>query len=345
MTILSSRINLSPRINLPSRMTLKKITLLTAAFCTCGSIASAQKPRVVIATGGIGGVYYYYGTVLAEILSKHAGVDATAIQTAAAVDNVLLITEKTDPTRNTYYCGLVLPETGLLAYTGQLDRFKGKPATKLRTLWAAYPNYLHIVSTKGKANVLQNLVNKRISLGAPGSGTEVEAKLTLQIAGLKESQFARVERLGANESAQALGDGTIDAFFWSGGVPTGSISELSQTLGRKGQQIDFISVPANSTVASAFNKQFPGLTEIKPLDKKIYNSARTVGTLTFWNTFSCSSDMPEALATNITKATFEHLNELKATVKPAQDTTLANALRMINGKVPYHTGAIKYFKK
>lgn len=316
------------------------LVLLSAA-----TFASAQKPRVVIATGGIGGVYYYYGTVVAELLSKYGGVDATAIQTAASVDNVLLITEKTDPQRNTYYCGLVLPETGLLAYTGQLERFKGKPATSLRTLFATYPNYLHIVTTKGTANVVQNLAGKRISLGAPGSGTEVEANLVLQAAKMSTSRFAKVERLGANESAQALADGTIDAFFWSGGLPTGSIAELAQTLARKGKQIDFIAVPDKGLVDKAFERAFPGIADVKPLNKSVYNSARTVETLAFWNTFSCSSQMPADLAFNITKAVFDHLPELIAAVPSAKETTRVNALRLQKGKVPYHEGALKFLKK
>ena len=74
------------------------------------SVAAEKPPKIVITTGGIGGVYYYYGTTVAEILTKNAGVDATAIQTAASVDNLLLIQRRTDPTKDTYYLGLVLTD-------------------------------------------------------------------------------------------------------------------------------------------------------------------------------------------------------------------------------------------
>lgn len=324
-----------------------KALKITAALVllAAGTAAHAQqKPRVVIATGGIGGVYYYYGTVLAEILNKKANVNATAIQTAASIDNILLINERSDPKANTYYCGMVLPESAFLAYTGQHDRFKAKPATNIRTLFATYPNYLHIVTTKGTANVLQNLQGKRVSLGAPGSGTEVEANLVLQAAKMDPKKFAKVERLGASESAQALSEGTIDAFFWSGGLPTGSIAELAHTLARKGKQIDFITVPAGSTVARAFDKAFPSLAEVRPLSKDVYDSARNVSALAFWNAFMCSADMPAELAEAITKATFESLPELTAAVKPASDTTLKNAMLLSKSKVPYHEGALKYLK-
>ncbi|AFZ68675.1 TAXI family TRAP transporter solute-binding subunit [Deinococcus peraridilitoris] len=323
-----------------------RIAHVTAALVllSATTFAAAQKPRVVIATGGIGGVYYYYGTVLAELFSKHAGVEATAIQTAASIDNILLITERTNPRNNTYYCGLVLPESAHLAYTGEHERFKAKPATSLRTLFATYPNYLHIVTTKGTGNVLQNLEGKRISLGAPGSGTEIEAQLVLQAAKMDPKKFSKVERLGANESAQALADGTIDAFFWSGGLPTGSIAELSHTLARKGKQIDFVAIPKGSSVATAFDKAFPSLASVQTLDKKVYNSARTVSTLAFWNAFACSADMPKEVAEALTKTTFENLPTLTAAVKSASDTTLANAMKLGKSKVPYHEGALNYLR-
>ena len=100
---------------------------------------------VIIATGGTGGVYYYYGGVIAGILKNYTNIDATSIQTAASIDNLLLIRDKTDPKRGIYYCATTLPESAYLAYTGQHEKFKDKPAP-IAILWAMYPNYLHIVT-------------------------------------------------------------------------------------------------------------------------------------------------------------------------------------------------------
>ena len=114
--------------------------------------AAEEKPKIMITTGGIGGVYYYYGTTVAEILTKNAAVEATAIQTAASVDNLLLIQRRTDPGKNTYYLGMVLPDSAYLAYTGKIDRFKDKPAKEIRVMWAMYPNILHIIAAPGQAS-------------------------------------------------------------------------------------------------------------------------------------------------------------------------------------------------
>jgi TRAP transporter TAXI family solute receptor len=182
---------------------MKRVLLALLALF---GLALAQKPKVVVATGGVGGVYFYYGTALAEIWNKAGVAEAQAIQTAASIDNLLLLENRTGG--GTYYCATVLPDSAYLAYTGGHERFKEKPARSVRILFAMYPNYLHVVTREGAGiRVLQDLKGKRVSTGAPGSGTEVEALLVLQAAGLSPKDFAKQERLGAQESANALAEG------------------------------------------------------------------------------------------------------------------------------------------
>ena len=178
------------------------------------------KWSIVITTGGVGGVYFYYGGTVAGIISNFTDIEATSIQTAASIDNLVLIRDKTDLSKGIVYCGLVLPDSAYLAYTGQHERFKDNPAP-IAILWAMYPNYLHVVTTTDSGiKSLLDLKGKRVSTGAPGSGTEVEALLILKLVGIDPVRdFAKWERLGAAESAKALRDGTIDAYFWSGGLP------------------------------------------------------------------------------------------------------------------------------
>lgn len=177
------------------------------ALLALWGLAVAQKPRVVIATGGVGGVYFYYGTTLAEIWNKAGVAEAQAIQTAASIDNLLLLENRTGG--GTYYCGTVLPDSAYLAYTGQHDRFKERPAKSARILFAMYPNFLHIVTREGAGiRVVQDLKGKRVSTGAPGSGTEVEALLVLEAAGLSPKDFAKQERLGPRRAPTPWPRGT-----------------------------------------------------------------------------------------------------------------------------------------
>ncbi len=308
------------------------------------SLGLAQKPRVVIATGGVGGVYFYYGTTLAEIWNKAGVAEAQAIQTAASIDNLLLLENRTGG--GTYYCATVLPDSAYLAYTGSHERFKDKPARSVRILFAMYPNFLHVATREGTGiRVLQDLKGKRVSTGAPGSGTEVEALLVLQAAGISPKDFAKQERLGAQESANALAEGTIDAFFWSGGLPTGAITELAAALARKGQRLYLVPIDPRSTVAQTFQKRFPGLAGTGVIPKEVYGTRADTPTLTFWNLFVCPQSLPEEAAYALTKATFENLPALRQAVAAAKDTTLENAVRFVGGTIPYHEGALRYFRE
>ncbi|WP_243030681.1 TAXI family TRAP transporter solute-binding subunit [Thermus altitudinis] len=320
---------------------MKRILLVLLALA---GLALAQKPKVVVATGGVGGVYFYYGTTLAEIWNKAGVAEAQAIQTAASIDNLLLLENRTGG--GTYYCATVLPDSAYLAYTGQHDRFKDKPAKNVRILFAMYPNFLHIVTREGTGiRVVQDLKGKRVSTGAPGSGTEVEALLVLQAAGLSPKDFAKQERLGAQESANALSEGNIDAFFWSGGLPTGAITELAASLARKGQRIHLVPLDPKSTVVQTFQKRFPGLAGPGLIPKAIYGTRADTPTLTFWNLFVCPQSLPEEAAYALTKATFENLATLRQAVAAARDTSLENAVRFVGGTIPYHEGALRYFRE
>nr|WP_234554770.1 TAXI family TRAP transporter solute-binding subunit [Thermus caliditerrae] len=82
-------------------------------------MALAQKHQVLIGTGGVGGVYFYYGTAVAEILNKAGVVQAQAMQSGGSIENLMLLRDRTDPARGVYYCGTVLPDAALMAYQGE----------------------------------------------------------------------------------------------------------------------------------------------------------------------------------------------------------------------------------
>jgi len=326
---------------------MKKITCIVLAMIlglATLAVSAEEKPRILVTTGGIGGVYYYYGTTVAEILTKNAGVEATAIQTAASVDNVLLIQRRTIPAKNTYYLGTVLPDSAYLAYNGKLDRFKDKPAKEIRIMWAMYPNYLHLVAVSGSGiKTVADLKGKRVSTGAPGSGTEVEAFMVLDAAGLKTSDLSKQERLGASESSEAMSQGTLDAYFWSGGLPTASVTELATSLARKGSKIDLVDIP--SDLIKKLLQKYPGVMEAGVIPKEVYRTDKDNQTLAFWNLFLGSKELPEKYSYSITKAVFEHLAQLHAAVKAAKDTTPANAVKFVHGAIPYDPGSLRYFKE
>ena len=241
---------------------MKKLGLMVLVLMSAMvANAYAQSQKVVIATGGIGGVYYYYGTQVSEILNKNGVAAATAIQTAASVDNMMLIRDKTNPAKNTYFFATALPDTVYFTVKGKHEKFAAKPV-KADILWMMYPNYLQIVTTdKSGISKLSDLNGKRVSTGAPGSGTEFTALNLLKAANIDPKKFQKWEKLGAKESDEALTNGTIDVFFWSGGIPTGSIVELTNTLERKGMKLVLVPLPETDPGVVNFNKEFSGLSD------------------------------------------------------------------------------------
>lgn len=317
--------------------------LALAAFGWGGAAAATQ---VVIGTGGTGGVYFYYGTQVAQLASKDAGVNATAIQTAASVDNMLLLRDRTNAKRGTYYCGTVLPDTALMAFEGKLDKFVGKPAPA-RILFVMYPNLLQIVTTADSGiKDLKDLAGKRVSTGAPSSGTEYSTLNFLKAAGVNPDTFSKWAKLGAGESADGLSNGTLDAYFWSGGIPTGSITELGTTLKRKGKQIALVSLDPKGKSIEDFEKEFPGLGSPMTIPAKVYGTEGDVHTFGFWNELVCPASLPDDVAYGVTKAVFTHLDELRQSVKAAHDTTVENNVEFMGkSKIPFHEGALRYFKE
>jgi len=197
------------------------LVAVVAAALALGGCGQGDGQRLSIATGGSGGVYFVYGGGLAEQIGEHLdGYRATAEVTSASVDNMYLIADgKSD-------LAFALADTAADAVNGT-DTFDGEkvPAQALARL---YNNLTQVATTKGKGiSSIEDLAGKRVSVGSPGSGTEVIALRVLEAAGLDPDRDIDRQQLGVGESVQAVKDGALDAFFWSGGVPTGAVTDLA----------------------------------------------------------------------------------------------------------------------
>jgi TRAP transporter TAXI family solute receptor len=191
------------------------VLVAAAGLAGCGS---GQGQRLSIATGGSGGVY---GGGLAEQIGDNLdGYQATAEVTSASVDNMYLIADgKSD-------LAFALADTAADAVRGS-DTFDGEkvPAQALARL---YNNLTQVATVKGKGIAsVEDLRGRRVSVGSPGSGTEVIALRVLEAAGLDPDHDIGRQQLGVGESVQAVKDGALDAFFWSGGVPTSAVTDLA----------------------------------------------------------------------------------------------------------------------
>jgi hypothetical protein len=324
---------MQPRSSLVVAVVL--LTLATAA-CDPQEIAGRHggRRRLSIATGGTGGVYYPYGGGIAKIISESIpDVDATAEVTAASVDNLKFLRDgKSD-------IAFTLADTLDDALKGQAG-FKGFGSVRALTLAALYTNYTHVVTlaTHGVTD-LAGLRGRVISVGAAGSGTEVIALRVLEAAGLRPGADVRTQSLGVAQSADALKDGKIEAFFWSGGLPTAAVLDLSSTPGTR-----MTLVPNADVVASLQQMYGASLYRSVVVPRNAYpNLEADVPVVGVTNLLVVSDRMSEDLAYRITKVLFDRQPELAAIHPQAKQLTLQSAV--IGSPAPFHPGAIRYFRE
>ena len=186
-----------------------------------GGAAEGGGGTLSIATGGTGGVYYPLGGGFATVIRENVeGYDATVQETNASVDNMLLI--KSGAAQLAFSVGDVVAD----AVEGVGD-FEGDPLD-VCSLGNVYHNFLQPVTVEGTGiQSVEDMKGKVVSVGAPGSATEVAAVRTIEAAGLDPEKDIDRRQLGVAETVAALRDGTIDAGFWSGGLPTGALIDLA----------------------------------------------------------------------------------------------------------------------
>ena len=315
------------------RFLMRKVFLLAVIglFILGFSSAWAQKSvRLSIATGGTGGVYYPLGGGMANIISKYIPyVEATAEVTTASVDNCLLLG------RGKADLALIMADTGWDAYMG-LAKFKEK--IPLRSLAAFYPNNMHVVTVEGKGiEKVTDLKGKRVSTGAPGSGTEVMALRVLEAYGLNPDKDMSRDKLGASESAGALKDKKIDAYFWVGGIPTASVTDLGATPGTK------MKLLGHADAVTKMREKYGPLYVKGIIPAKTYPGQEgDVPIAVVWNLLVCHENMKENVAYDILKTLFDHKPELVMSHSDAKYLSL-EPQGAGGSPIPFHPGAVRYF--
>ncbi len=286
--------------------------------------------RLSIATGGTGGVYFPLGGGLANMLQKYLGIQATAEVTPASVDNMRLIDE-----RKTDLIAFSLADTAYDALQGR-GRFDKK--IEVRSLGILYTNFMHIVTTDGSGiNSVAELKGKRVSVGAAGSGTEIKANRILEAYGIDPGADIQRERLGVAESAGALKDRKLDAFFWDGGLPTGAITDLANTPGIS------VKLLSHGDAVPKMNEKYGNFYTQVTVPKETYKGmAADVQVAGTPNILAVNAEFPEDVAYAVLAAIFDNKAEWDAIHPEAKNTRLEVA--PLDNPVPLHPGAIRFYR-
>ncbi|MFX0577533.1 TAXI family TRAP transporter solute-binding subunit [Nocardia nepalensis] len=284
-----------------------------------------NETRVGIATGNSTGVYFALGNAYAEQVAQATGgkVKATAAETGASVQNIQQLVA------GTYQVAFALADTAADAVMGNAG-FDGKKQP-VQALSRLYPNYTQvIVRTGAEIETVADLRGKRVSTGSPKSGTEVIAQRVLQAAGLNPDSDISAQRLDLTKTVDGMKDGSIDAMFFSGGLPTPGITDLLTSSKAK---VRFLDISDLTGSMHAVNPVY----EEGTIPATVYGLTADVKTIVVPNLLLVRDDLDANLACVLTKTLFERKPQLEQANSAAKGISRDTAT--ITAPVPLHRGS------
>ncbi|KRA40245.1 TAXI family TRAP transporter solute-binding subunit [Devosia sp. Root635] len=300
-----------------------------AVLAISGSAAVNAQEFINILTGGTSGVYYPLGVALSEIYAEEIEGVRTQVQaTKASVENLNLLQQHKGE------LAFALGDSVKSGWDGLQEAGFPQPLTDLRAVAAIYPNYVQIVaSAESGIKTLADLKGKSISVGAPASGTELNARAIFAAAGMSYDDLGKVEFLPYAESAELIKNRQLDATLQSSGLGVAFIKDLAATM-----DITIVSIPAE--VVDSIGA--PYVATVIPAGT--YDGQdEDVSTAAIGNILVTHAGVSDETAYQMTKLLFENLDRLKASHSAANGIDPATALQGLS--IPLHPGAERYYKE
>ena len=292
-------------------------------------LAARAEEFINVLTGGTSGVYYPLGVALSDIYGKGIAGAHTQVQaTKASVENLNLLQQGKGE------IAFALGDSVKLAAMGNTEAgFPGK-LDKLRGIAAIYPNYIQIVASQESGiKSLADLKGKSLSVGAPASGTELNARAIFAAAGLKYEDLGKVEYLPFAESVDLMKNRQLNATLQSAGLGVASLKDLSTST-----EINVVAVPR--PVVDKIGPPFVSVT----IPANTYTGQdKDVPTAAVVNYLVTSSAVSDDLAYQMTRLIYESLPELANAHAAGKEIKLETAAA--GSPVPLHPGAIRYYKE
>ncbi|AVL71293.1 MULTISPECIES: TAXI family TRAP transporter solute-binding subunit [Oligella] len=306
-----------------------KKLLLTATLAVSSIFATAQaeNPKFLsMLTGGTGGTYYPLGGAIAKIISDETGIKTDALSSNASADNIIAV--------NNGEAEIAFTQTDVAAYAiDGVNNFEGKKVEGIQALGSLYPETVQIVTTdKSGIKTVNDLKGKKVSVGAPGSGTYVSAEQILEVYGLNMNDI-RAQHLDFGESVGGIQDGNIDAAFITAGTPTGAVEQLTATA-----KVNVLPIDGEEAKKLIDKYPFYGVNTIKQGTYGLANDVNTVAVLAM---LVVKKDLPEDAVYNITKAIYENVDKISHA--KAKEISLNKALDGVGFDL--HPGAKKYYEE
>lgn len=286
-----------------------------------------EKPDFMsMLTGGTSGTYYPLGGEMASIISNETGIQTDAVSSNASADNAVALQEEE--------AELAFVQTDVISHAVEgINVFEGKPIDNVLALGSLYPETIQIVTTADSGvESVEDLEGKTVSVGAPGSGTYVNAEQILEIHGLAMDDI-HAENLDFGESTGGIQDGNIDAAFITAGTPTGAVEGLQASA-------DVHIVPIEEDKIEEMIEEYPYYAE-DTIPEGTYGLEEDVQTVAVMAMLAVTDNLSEDVVYDITKAIYENAD----TISHARGDSITTDIALDGIGIDLHPGAEKYFEE
>lgn len=304
-----------------------------AAIASTSIVLSAASARadefINILTGGTSGVYYPLGVALSKIYGEKIEGARTQVQaTKASVENLNLLQQGRGE------LAFALGDSVKLAWDGNTEAGFRAPLDKLRGIAAIYPNYIQIMASKESGiTTLADFKDKSLSVGAPKSGTELNARTIFAAAGMSYDDLGKIEYLPFAESVELMKNRQLDATLQSAGLGVSSFKDLATSV-----EVQMVTIP--DEIAVKLGAPYIAATVPAGTYQGQDSDVKTVAVVNFLITHS---DVSDETVYQMTKQLFENLPTLEAAHKAAANIRIEDALSGM--PVPLHPGAERFYKE
>lgn len=295
------------------------------SFAACGGTST-----MTMGTGSPTGTYYSYGGVLGQYIKNKTDINVNAVSTGGSKDNIQGIDV------GDYQLGTVQSDVMHYAWNGTRSFEEDGKVDTFRTVAGLYAEAVQLVTTNPDIKSVSDLKDKKVSIGAPGSGVYFNAMDVLAAAGLSESDI-KPQYQNFDESADALKDGKIDAAFIVAGAPTPAITELCMT----NANARIVAIDGDIAQKLMTDNTFYSVYKIPA--STYANQSEEVLTVTVKATLIVNADASEDEVYRLTAAIFDNIEDITKEHAKGAELSLENATEGLT--VPFHAGAAKYFKE
>jgi TRAP transporter TAXI family solute receptor len=280
------------------------------------------------ATGVAHGVYEKYGKLLkGDLRTALPGVPVTLQHTDGSVDNIKrLVSGRSDVA---------------IAAADAVASYHGPGSSRLRAVARLYDDYMHLVVPRDSpVTSIRDLRGMTVGVGQADSGVNLITRRLFLAAGMDIGKDVKAEPVGMDQAPAMLLDGRLDAFFWSGGLPTASVTAMTTPVSRiKLVQLGDLVAPLHALGPEmAYYRQ-----AVMPADAyPAAQGGKPVATIAVANLLVTTAGADAGLVQRLTRAVIDSRDSIGAKVHAAQLVDLRTAV--FTDPLPLHMGAVRYYR-